>query len=68
MVDVRVGEHDRVDILGSMPAWLRLVNSRPVCALGRFTVLMPVSNRASLSPVLITSAFWSSTTLSVGRK
>src|SRR5262245_15836592 len=53
--------------LGSIPDCLRLVTSRPIASL-RLTELIPVSNSASLSPVLITSAFWSSTTLSAGRK
>src|SRR5262249_27470493 len=53
--------------LGSIPDCLRLVTSRPIASL-RLTELIPVSNSASLSPVLITSTFWSSTTLSAGRK
>ena len=51
---------------GLMPASFMLINSRPVLVLGRCTDSMPVSISTSLSPVLITSAFWSSTTLSVG--
>ena len=41
--------------LGSMPASLRLAARRPI-RLSRLTELMPVSNTASLSPVLMTSA------------
>src|SRR6516225_5775097 len=37
---------------GSMPDCLRLATSRPMSSL-RLTELMPVSNKASLSPVLI---------------
>src|SRR5215831_8159899 len=82
-VDLRVREiaaavrrHDTADMvvgmtwsmsLGSIPDCLRLVTSRPIASL-RLTELIPVSNSASLSPVLITSTFWSSTTLSAGRK
>jgi hypothetical protein len=51
---------------GSMPDCLRLETSRPMSSL-RLTELVPVSNKASLSPVLITRTFWSSTTLLVGR-
>ena len=52
--------------LGSIPDCLRLATSRPMASV-RLTELIPVSNKASLSPVLITRTFWSSTTLSVGR-
>jgi hypothetical protein len=52
--------------LGSIPDAFRFATNRPIASL-RFTELMPVSNKASLSPVLMTSTFWSSTTLLVGK-
>src|SRR5262245_35939264 len=79
-IAVAVRRHDPADVidmcvvgmtasmsLGSMPDCLRLAASRPIASL-RLTELIPVSNKASLSPVLITSTFSSSTTLSAGRK
>jgi len=64
---MRVSGNDGVDVVGIDADFLRLATSSPIASV-RFTELMPVSNSASLSPVLITRTFWSSTTLLVGRK
>src|SRR5215813_13634760 len=66
MVDVRVGGNDMVDVI-RVDSGLLEIGHQPAHRVVALE-LIPVSNSASLSPVLITSAFWSSTTLSAGRK
>jgi hypothetical protein len=68
MIRMRVGEPTASTSFGSMPAALRLPVSRPVSGPSILLAPMPLSNSTTRSPVLMTSAFCCSTTLSVGRK